>query len=111
MRLSACFGILGIVALAGCEMEAPPPGPGWGGRPPHGQIDIGRAERACVEQAERQGLRVRRVGRTEILTAPNGRVVGAQTILRVTRGGRPYPVRCNYSFDSRTARLTPMAVG
>ena len=120
MRLSACFGVLGVVALAGCEMEAPPsgpgwggppPGPGWGGRPPQGQIDIGRAERACVQQAERQGLRVRRVGRTEIVTGGRGRVIGTQTVLRVTRGGQSYPVRCIYSFDRRTAQISSIRRG
>ena len=108
MKAAPIFAALGILALAACEMQAPPPGggPGWGGRPPSGQIDIARAERACVAQAERQGLRVRRVGQTEIVTGSRGRMIGTQTILRVTRGGRSYPVRCNYTFDSRVARIT-----
>jgi hypothetical protein len=130
MKTASIFAVLGIVALAACEMEAPPPqagpgwgGPGWGGPgwagpppgwsgpPPAGHVDVARAERACVAQADRQGLRVRRVGQTDILTGSRGRVIGTQTILRVSRGGRTYPVRCNYTFDSRVARITPIRRG
>ena len=138
MKAASVFAILGFVALAGCELEAPPPqsgpgwggpvyggpvyggpvpggpvyggpvygGPGWGGRPPSGEINIARAERACVAQAEREGLRVRGVMSTEIVTSRRGRVIGTQTILRVSRGGRGFPVRCDYTFDTRDARIT-----
>jgi hypothetical protein len=112
MRTAAIFGILAIGGLAACQIElTPPPGPDWGGRPPAGQIDVAGAERACVAQARFQGLRVRNVGRTEIVTGSRGRVIGTQTILRVTRGGRSYPVRCNYTFDSRIARITSIRRG
>jgi hypothetical protein len=128
MKAAPVFAFLGLVALAGCELEAPPPqsgpgwggpvyggpvyggpgygGPGWSGRPPSGEINVARAERACVAQAERQGLRVRRLVSTEIVTGSRGRVIGTQTILRVSRGGRTYPVRCNFTFETREARIT-----
>lgn len=110
MRMATAFAVLGVFALAACELEPPPPDrPGWGGRPPHhGQVNIERAERACVAQAQRQGLRVRRIVQTDIVTDRRGRVIGTHTILRVSRGGRIYPVRCNYTFDTRTARITSL---
>ncbi len=107
MKPVSVIAALGLVALAACE--APPPaGPGWD-RPP--TINVTRAERACVAQAERQGLRVRSIVRTDIVTGSRGRVIGTQSILRVSHGRRGHAVRCNYTFDTRIARITPIRRG
>jgi hypothetical protein len=116
MKTPSMFAILGVLALAACEPVGPPyagpgwgppPGPGWG-PPPAAPVNLARAERACVAQAEREGLRVRNVGQTEIVTGSRGRVIGSQSIMRVSTGRRSFPVRCNYTFETRVARITPI---
>ena len=61
---------------------------------------------ACKHQGERQRLQVKRIGKIEAVTGGGGRIVGAQTTLRVGRANQYYDVRCSYSTGDRVARLT-----
>lgn len=61
---------------------------------------------ACKHQGERQRLQVKRIGKIEAVAGGGGRIIGAQTTMRVNRGSRYYDVRCNYSPGDRIARLT-----
>ena len=111
MKAGAGFTFLAILALAGCELQVSGPPPHGPGRPVPMPELIERAERACVAQAGEQRLRVRQVVSTDVVTGSRGRVIGTQSVLRVSRRGQTYPVRCNYTFDTRTARITSIQRG
>lgn len=64
---------------------------------------------ACKFQGERQGLHVRQTGKIEAVTGADGRVIGGQTTLRVSRRGQYYDVRCNYTTEDKIARITAIA--
>ncbi len=65
-----------------------------------------RAERACRARAERQGLLVEGVQFTQSSPARGGRITGAETTLIVSRGGRTYPTRCQFTYRTGEARLS-----
>lgn len=63
------------------------------------------AERACVQQAQAQGLDVRVVTQSRPVSGSGGIVVGRDVVLTVQQGGEVYDVRCNYSNESTEARI------
>lgn len=104
--LSACLGPVG----PGVPASAPRAAPGGqaASLPPPSPADVptaSRAERACVEQGAAQGLSVQRVVGTRATTDASGQTTGRDVMLRVSRQGQVYEVRCNYAAATDTARI------
>jgi len=64
-----------------------------------------RAERACVDQGNAQGLSVQGVVGTRAVTDSGGATTGRDVMLRVSRQGQMFEVRCNYVEGTDTARI------
>ncbi len=63
------------------------------------------AERACVQQAQEQGLDMRVVSESRPVSGAGGIVVGRDVVLTVRSGGEVYDVRCSYSNETGEARI------
>ncbi len=72
---------------------------------PTGVATASRAERACVEQGNAQGLSVQGVVGTRAVTDSGGATTGRDVMLRVSRQGQMFEVRCNYTSGTDTARI------
>ena len=94
-------GIFGF-ALAGCgQSDGAPSSPG-----PAGALGgFERAERGCTARAEAQGLMVEGVQYTQSSPSRGGRIAGSETVLIVSRDGRSYPMRCQFTYRTGEARL------
>ncbi|MCC5985059.1 MAG: hypothetical protein JJU42_11905 [Rhodobacteraceae bacterium] len=106
LGLSACMAPLGMGAPAAAPRAAP--GGQVASLPPPSPADVptaSRAERACVEQGAAQGLTVQRVVGTRATTDASGQTTGRDVMLRVSRQGQVYEVRCNYAQATDTARI------
>lgn len=64
-----------------------------------------RAEAACVEAGRSQGLTVHQVVGTRPATDGAGQPTGRDVMLRVSRAGQMYEVRCNYASATDSARI------
>jgi len=69
------------------------------------EFQLGRARETCQQQAGRQGLTFNRVVESHSVTGSGGRMIGADVIMSVTRGGQTYNVRCQYDNMSRVATI------
>lgn len=79
---------------------------GTGGRGGGGlAAQMREAEHVCTRLAINRGLEVRRVLSRKRYLHGNGRLRGAEIVLRVARGNRVYPVTCTYTARSGTARF------
>ena len=93
--------------LGACNMAAlpqildPAPAPAT----PNVSNDGQRAIAACLNRAEAQGLAVSGVSNASEIRNAAGRPVGQNVFVDVSRGGQPFNVRCNYSYDSAQARI------
>lgn len=63
------------------------------------------AERACVQEAQDQGLDMRVVAESRPVSGDGGIVVGRDVVLTVQSGGEVYDVRCNYTNATGEARI------
>lgn len=64
-----------------------------------------RAERACVQQGRAEGLAVQRVVGTRAVIGPDGQMIGRDVMLQVSRQGRLFDVRCNFTVATDEARI------
>ncbi len=104
LGLSACMEPLGMGAPAAAPRTTP--GDQVAFLPPPTDVPTAsRAERACVGQGARQGLDVQRVVGTRATTDASGQTTGRDVMLRVSRQGQVYEVRCNYAQGTDTARI------
>ena len=78
---------------------------GPGGRP------IREARAACRAAVDRQGWSLRRILSERTVTGSRGRVIGTELGLRVERRGRRADIFCDYTYDSRRARLRGLGGG
>lgn len=70
------------------------------------EFQMGRAREACTAQAKKQGLNVNRVVSTVPVNGSGGVMIGSNVTLNVTRHGQTYDVRCDYTNNSRTAKIS-----
>ena len=106
------IAILGatVAMLAGCVQETqnrPPPGGGY----PGGGAWLRDARDACFDRADRQGLRVIRSTREDLVTGSGGRVIGARIDMRVERGGQRFDVICDWTASNNRAVIRDFGGG
>ena len=73
--------------------------------PPTAVATASRAEAACIDQGRAQGLSVERVAGTRAITGADGQSTGRDVMLRVSRDGQVYEVRCSYQSATDQARI------
>lgn len=116
------LGMLGVLALAGCTAY---PGQMGGLTPPRdtgpstisvtpapagsfpdmgAPVAASDAERACLGAAQERGLSVQSVVGSRAV-AGSGGDSGRDVMLRVSRSGQVYEVRCSYAGSTQTARI------
>jgi hypothetical protein len=101
--LKGSFILVCVLAIAGCQLTLATETqmPSTSNRPSTQELRT-----ACTQQASRQGLLVRSIGRFSTITGSRGREIGAAAPMEVSRAGRLQPVQCNYSFGDRQVRIT-----
>lgn len=101
--LSACGAGIQMPRMGGMAMPraAAPVAP----LGPEAAVTAGRAEAACTEVAQAQGLGVQSIVGTREVTGADGVAVSRDVMLRVARGQQVYDVRCSYSYGGDAARI------
>jgi len=82
-----------------------------GGGAGPGDRPIREARAACRAAVDREGWSLRRILSERRVTGSRGRVIGAELGLRVERRGRRADIFCDYTYDSRRARLRGLGGG
>lgn len=100
------IALAAALALSACQIDIVEPGPS----PSRPSVDD-RPSRAvmrdaCAQAAQDQGVAVVSIGQFVTVTGSGGRDIGTSTMMRVSRGGEVFDVRCSYSFGDEIARIT-----